>query len=106
MLLGENSAGKSTLMKILSGVYQPSDGVIRVNGQVIGAFESENCQEAGIAIIHQELSIINEISIAENIFLGRLRQQGLFDRKTLEKMSAELLARVGLDMDPLGPRAC
>ncbi|MGI6640499.1 MAG: sugar ABC transporter ATP-binding protein [Limnochordia bacterium] len=104
VLLGENGAGKSTLMKILSGVYQPSDGVIRVNGQVVERLNPKTAQEAGIAIIHQELSIINEISIAENIFLGRLPgNRGLFDRKTLEKMSAELLARVGLDMDPAWP---
>ncbi len=104
VLLGENGAGKSTLMKILSGVYQASEGTIRVAGEAVERLNPKLAQEAGIAIIHQELSVINEISIAENIFLGRLHGTGaLFNRKQLEKASAEVMARVGLHMDPSWP---
>ncbi len=70
-LLGENGAGKSTLMKILSGVYTKSEGTIRFKGQGVEMKGPKDAQELGIAIIHQELNLIEDMSIGENIFLGR-----------------------------------
>lgn len=70
-LLGENGAGKSTLMKILSGVYSKSEGTIRFKGQDVEMKGPKDAQDLGIAIIHQELNLIEEMSIGENIFLGR-----------------------------------
>ncbi len=70
-LLGENGAGKSTLMKILAGVYTATSGSIIYKGEEIHANTPKKAQEMGVAIIHQELNLIPELSAAENIFLGR-----------------------------------
>ena len=72
VLIGENGAGKSTLMKILSGVYQPTSGQIICNGHTYNTLTTKESQDEGIAIVYQELSVINELSILENLFVGRL----------------------------------
>ena len=79
-LMGENGAGKSTLMKILTGVYQPDGGVIAVEGKVILVPNPKAAQHLGISIIHQELQLMNHLTAAQNIFIGRepLRGFGLF----------------------------
>lgn len=105
VLLGENGAGKSTLMKILCGVYEPTKGEIFVNG---GRFSKLNPKEAasnGIGIIYQELSVINDLSIAENIFVGKLptkRVLGIptIDYKHMNDTTIKLLERVGLNKSP------
>ena len=72
VLIGENGAGKSTLMKILSGVYTPTSGKIICNGHEYSALNTKTSYDEGIAIVYQELSVINELSILENLFVGKL----------------------------------
>ena len=72
VLLGENGAGKSTLMKVLSGVYTPDEGTIRLGGKEYKRLTPHLSAEGGISIIYQELSVINELSILENLFVGKL----------------------------------
>ena len=70
-VVGENGAGKSTLMKVLAGVYQDYEGRILLNGRELLFANPRQAQEQGVAIIHQELNLIPNLSVAENIFLGR-----------------------------------
>lgn len=70
-LAGENGAGKSTLMKILTGIYQRDEGEITYNGNSVVFKNPREAQEAGIAIVHQELSLMNHLTAAQNIFIGR-----------------------------------
>ena len=101
-LLGENGAGKSTLMKILSGVYTKDSGTIFFEGQNLEVKNPRDAQEKGIAIIHQELNLIPQLSIGENIFLGRepLKLGGLIDWKKLYEESQKLIAQLGLEYSP------
>ncbi|MCK8060735.1 MULTISPECIES: sugar ABC transporter ATP-binding protein [unclassified Fusibacter] len=100
-LLGENGAGKSTLMKILSGVYQKTEGELYLMGEPLEVSGPKDAMEKGIAIIHQELNLINELSIAENIFLGRFPQKhGKIDWKALESKSEALLTKLNLKLNP------
>ena len=69
-LMGENGAGKSTLMKILSGVYKKDEGKIFIEGREVEVKGIKSAEEAGITIIHQELSVLNNLTVSENIFLG------------------------------------
>jgi erythritol transport system ATP-binding protein len=100
-LFGENGAGKSTLMKILSGVEQPSAGTILLDGEPIVFTDATDARENGIAIIHQELSLAPNLSIRDNIFLGReiAGPKGV-DFATEAARTAELLAELTLDADP------
>ncbi|MBA4207113.1 MAG: D-xylose ABC transporter ATP-binding protein, partial [Polymorphum sp.] len=70
-LMGENGAGKSTLMKILSGVYQPDSGRILVEGREVTLPSPRAAQDQGIGIIHQELALMKDLTVAQNIFIGR-----------------------------------
>ncbi len=101
-LMGENGAGKSTLMKILSGVYPDYDGQILWEGQPLQARTPRDAEKRGIAIIHQELNLIPELSIAENIFLGReLRTRwGTLDSVRMEREASALLERLNLPLPP------
>lgn len=101
-LIGENGAGKSTLMKILSGVYSNHsyDGKIKLFGEEQKFHKPKDAQEAGIAIIHQELALINEISVAENIYLGRWDSKGgLINWNSINGKTKEILKRLNLDID-------
>ncbi len=105
VLLGENGAGKSTLMKILSGAYEPTEGEIVVNGQTFSSLTPKISQQLGISIIYQELSVINELSVQENIFLGRLKEKTHFgvtmvDKNTMMKETSVLLDAIGLHCKP------
>ena len=102
MLLGENGAGKSTLMKILSGAYQKDAGEIRIKGEPIEIRSPADALAHGIRVIYQELNLIPHLSVAENIFLGRLptRLGGFVDWRSLHKLTAERLADLGLEIDP------
>ena len=102
-VVGENGAGKSTLMNILSGAYEPTEGELTFKKQKIANLTPITAQQMGIAMIHQELSLSNALSIAENIFQGRLpkNKAGFLDKKKLYQDSVELLKQVGLaHMDP------
>ncbi|MDQ3559338.1 MAG: sugar ABC transporter ATP-binding protein, partial [Pseudomonadota bacterium] len=101
-LMGENGAGKSTLMKIFSGVYPQYDGVVQVDGQHVRFASVRDAEAAGIAIIHQELNLVPELSIAENIWLGRepLIAGLVVNRRKAVAEARMLLSRLGIDLDP------
>ncbi|MTI69219.1 MAG: ribose ABC transporter ATP-binding protein RbsA [Firmicutes bacterium] len=98
-LLGENGAGKSTLMKILTGVYTKTKGEIYFEGESVEFKDTKESQDKKIAIIHQELNLIKELTIAENIFLGREPVNSLrkIDKGRLYKESEKLLKKLGVD---------
>ena len=102
VLVGENGAGKSTLMKILSGAEQPTTGRILLGGEEVSFRSPRDAQALGIGIIHQELSLFGNLSIAENVFAGReLRSAGrLVDLRAQRVAAREALARLGQDLDP------
>ncbi|MFV0406026.1 MAG: sugar ABC transporter ATP-binding protein [Propioniciclava sp.] len=104
-LTGENGAGKSTLMKIISGNYSPDSGEILVRGERQHFTGPQAAKDVGIAIIHQELNTIADMSVAENLALGREPKTvlGLLDRGALAEQARQKLARVGLDIDPRMP---
>jgi len=100
-LMGENGAGKSTLMKILAGVHRYDKGVIRIEGKEVELTTPKHAQEMGIAMIHQELSPIPEMTVAENIYLGREPRQGPFvDYKKMYEMTEELLRSLKVAVNP------
>ena len=86
VIMGENGAGKSTLMKILSGIYQPSAGEIIVDGQSHSLITPKQAAQYGISIIYQELSVINELSALENLFVGRMPVKKGFGAKESEPL--------------------
>lgn len=100
-IIGENGAGKSTLMKILSGVYPNYEGGIVFKGKPVHFSGTAAAQEAGIAIIHQELNLIPYLSITENIFLGRelVNAFGILDKKAMQAKAKTLLNTLHLDVD-------
>jgi len=104
-IVGENGAGKSTLMKILSGVYSDYEGEILLYGKPVRFSNPREAQELGIAIIHQELSLIPQLTIAENIFLGReiTKKFGGLDQKKMNVQTKNLLDRLKLDLNPNTP---
>ncbi len=101
-LLGENGAGKSTLMNILAGVFAPDAGSIEIDGAAVHLRSPRDATRHGVAMIHQELNLVPELSIADNIFLGQeLRTaRGTLDRAAMDERTGELLARVGLRLPP------
>lgn len=102
-LMGENGAGKSTLMKILAGIYRKDSGEIRYNGAVVDFAGPGEAQRAGIGIIHQELQLMNHLTVAQNVFIGRepTRALGLLlDDDKLNRDAASLLAHLNLAIDP------
>jgi ribose transport system ATP-binding protein len=100
-LLGENGAGKSTLMKILAGVQPPDSGQLLVDGKPVTIRGVHDALGLGIALIHQELNLCDNLDIAANIFLGREpRKLGMIDERKMRAESAEVLKRVGLDVLP------
>ena len=100
-LMGENGAGKSTLMKILTGIYSKDSGEIQYMGQEVcfkGPAESE---EAGISIVHQELNMMNDLTVAQNLFIGREEMNGfLIDDKKMNEKARELFKILKIDINP------
>jgi rhamnose transport system ATP-binding protein len=101
-LIGENGAGKSTLVKILTGIYQPDEGTISVGDQEVHFPTALAAARAGVTAIHQETVLFDELSVAENIFLGHAPRNrfGLIDWKKLNADARALLSRAGADLDP------
>src|SRR5256885_11704640 len=101
-LLGENGAGKSTLMRILSGDVTDYAGEIRVSGVSVRFAAPVDAQRAGIAMIPQELDLVPDLSVADNIFLGRepRTRWRTVDRRRMAAATRELLARCGIALDP------
>ena len=100
-VIGENGAGKSTLMKALAGVHPPDAGGIRWEGKPVRISSVAQAEALGIAFIHQELNLCENLTVAENVFLGREPRRGgcWLDRPTMRRRAAELLVRVGLKVD-------
>ena len=101
-LVGENGAGKSTVVKILTGVYQPDRGSIRVEGTEVAFPTAKAAAEAGITAIHQETVLFDDLSVAENIFIGHAPRSplGLIDTRTMIRRAREILAELGADIEP------
>jgi erythritol transport system ATP-binding protein len=100
-LIGENGAGKSTLVKILAGIEQPTRGNLLLDGEEIALHSVRDADALGIGIIHQELNLCPNLSIAENIFLGRERTaHGVLDKRQQEQQTREALARLEHPIDP------
>ena len=101
-LLGENGAGKSTLMNILGGVLQPDSGEILLDGKKMKFDSPAQSLDAGIAFIHQELNLINDLPIYENMFIGRelKKKNGLLDHKRMIEETRRVFERMGLTLDP------
>ncbi len=101
-LLGENGAGKSTLIKVISGVYVPTEGQVVLGGNVMNFSTPRQALNEGISVIHQELSIANDLTVAENIFLGEepRRSRGLFlDRKKMNRDAQDILDFMKVEID-------
>ena len=100
-LLGENGAGKSTMSSIIAGLFPPSKGTMTWEGQPYAPIRPGEAIEAGIGLIHQEMRLLPDLSIAENVFVGRLLMKGgRIDRETMNQRAAEQLHRLGLDVPP------
>ena len=98
-LIGENGAGKSTLMKVLNGVHPATSGEMYLNGERLEVNGVKQAQAAGISIIYQEFNLINTLSVAENIFLGRYNGRNTIAWKELKQKAAALLADLGFNFD-------
>ena len=102
-IAGANGAGKSTLIKILSGALRPSAGSVHLDGHAMLFDNPRQAQRAGIVAVYQELSLVPELSVAQNIFLGRepVGRWGLIDRRRMNRDAATLIDRIGFKIDPL-----
>lgn len=101
-LMGENGAGKSTWINLVTGVHHPDSGTIEFDGTTFDGLSPHLAESIGIATVHQELSLIPHLTVAENIFLGRLPTTGLFqvDYKHIETESSRIFADLGIAIDP------
>lgn len=101
-LMGENGAGKSTLMKIIAGIHQPDEGELRLKGRAVRFETPLDALQSGIAMIHQELNLMPQMTIAENIWLGRepLNALHLVDHFEMNTRTRQLLDRLRIDLDP------
>ncbi len=100
-LMGENGAGKSTLMKVLTGIYQKDAGSITYEGKEAEFQNPREAQDAGIAIVHQEINMMNHLTVAQNIFIGREFMKGkMIDDARMNAEAAKLFERLNIDIDP------
>ncbi len=104
-IVGENGAGKSTLVKCLSGVIADFEGEVSLRGQPVRFRRTTDAQQAGVSIIHQELNLVEQLSVAANIFLGRERRTrlGMVDDRGMERQAADFLAQLECHVDPASP---
>ena len=103
-VIGENGAGKSTLMKVIAGVHPPDAGTIQLEGEPVAIPTVSKATELGIAFIHQELNLSDNLSVGTNIFLGREPRKfgrlGIIDRKTIQRNTRDILDQLEMDCDP------
>ena len=100
-LIGENGAGKTTLMNILGGVLQADAGEIRIDDKQVRFAIPRDSQDAGIAFIHQELNLVNDLNVYENLYLGRELKKGfILDKKEMIARSREVLERLNVNVEP------
>ncbi len=100
-IVGENGAGKSTLMKILSGTYQPSSGAIEIAGHDVRMSSPADAQTLGIRMVHQEIVLAGDLTVAENIYLGRMpRRRGVLDRRSMRENARRVLKELDAPIDP------
>ena len=100
-IVGENGAGKSTLMKILAGVYTPDAGTLELGGELVTHWTPREALARGIGMIYQELNLVPDLTVAENISLGRMPRRGPFTNgRAMTKRAAEVLAELETDIDP------
>ncbi|MFF2324704.1 MULTISPECIES: sugar ABC transporter ATP-binding protein [unclassified Streptomyces] len=104
-LAGENGAGKSTLIKALAGVHRPDTGTVLLDGSPVEFHGPADARDAGVAVIYQEPTLFPDLSVAENIFVGRQpsRSLGRVDHRAVKQAAAGLFARLGVDLDPEQP---
>ena len=100
-LMGENGAGKSTLMKVLTGIYQKDSGSITYKGQEVAFHNTREAQDNGVVIVHQELNMVNHLTVAQNIFIGREFKKGFrIDDRKMNEEARKLFDRLNIDIDP------
>ncbi|MDQ8182940.1 sugar ABC transporter ATP-binding protein [Pelagicoccus sp. SDUM812005] len=100
-LVGENGAGKSTLIKSCTGAVIPDEGLIAVEGEEFSSLTPQLSEQKGIGVIYQEFNLVGELSVAENIFLGRAIRKGItIDRKAMVRESAKIFEQFNIDIDP------
>ncbi|WP_258052086.1 sugar ABC transporter ATP-binding protein [Mesorhizobium sp. INR15] len=100
-IVGENGAGKSTLMKVLSGAYLPTTGTTEVGGVEVRMRKPADAQKLGIRMVHQELNLVPDLTVAENVYLGRMpRKWSLVDKAAMLRNAAAILRELGADIDP------
>ena len=100
-LMGENGAGKSTLIKVLCGIHKRDGGTVRYFGEEVSFANIAESQAAGISVVHQELNMMNHLTVAQNMFIGREHKMGIFidDRKMIEE-AKKMFDRIGVKIDP------
>ncbi len=101
-LMGENGAGKSTLMKVLSGIWQPDGGTIRIAGEEVIIPSPHAAQALGIGMIHQELALMNDLTVAQNIFIGREPRKSFWrlDEAALNQAAQDIFSAMNISIDP------
>ncbi len=100
-IVGENGAGKSTLIKTCAGAYVPDSGKIIINGEEFDRLNPALSEEKGIGVIYQEFNLVNELTVAENVFLGHAIRKGMvIDRQEMNRKSKEIFTQLNIDIDP------
>jgi ribose transport system ATP-binding protein len=100
-LCGENGAGKSTLIKTCSGAISPDSGAIIINGKEFSRMTPKLSEDQGLAVVYQEVNLVNELTVAENVFMGRAIRKGIvIDQKAMTQKAAEIFAQFDLKIDP------